>query len=88
MKLNEVRSSNIMEIISELKTLKFIDKILDVRGMTDGFTVYIRGNDGNAYELQIRPAAFAKDHEDLRKADKYTERKMQKMNSIRNAFKL
>lgn len=86
MELNEARSTRIMDLISELKGLDFVDRILDVRGMSDGFTVFLRGKDGNAYELEIRPASGAKGHEEMRKADKYADRVKKKRDDIRKGF--
>jgi hypothetical protein len=83
MNLTEERSTNIMELITDLRGSKFIEQILDVRGMTDGFTVLARGIDGNAYEIEIRPASFARGHEELRKPEKYAERKKKRQERLR-----
>jgi len=86
MNLKEARSANIMHIISDLRKSNAIEEIIDIRGMTDGFTVFARGVDGNAYEIEIRPAAFAKGHEEVRGAGKYAERKRKKQEEIRKDF--
>jgi hypothetical protein len=88
MKLIEERSTKMMDLITELKKLEFVEKLLDVKAMHDGFTVFFRGSDGNAYELEIRPATYAKGHEELRKPEKYIERRRKKMDSIRQNFNL
>lgn len=81
--INESRKSNILPLIDEIKQLNFVESIVDVRGMSDGYTVFIRGTDGNAYELDIRPAALAKNHEDIRKAEQYELRKKAQLDKIR-----
>jgi hypothetical protein len=83
MNLKEERSTNIMRIVSALYKSDAIDEVLDVRGMSDGFTVFVRGSDGNAYEIEIRPASHAKGHEEIRKADKYVERKAKRKDALR-----
>jgi hypothetical protein len=88
MKLTEERSTNIMTIVKQLRGIEFIEDIIDVKGMTDGFTVFARGSDGNAYEFQIRPAASAKDHKNLRKEDKYIERKKKRREELRKKFNM
>lgn len=88
MNLNEERSSNIMKIISDIKNLDSLEEILDIRGMSDGFTVFARGKDGNAYEIEIRPASLAKGHEEIRGAEKYAERKKRRREEIRKNFGL
>lgn len=83
MNLNEERSTNIMRIINDLNTLDSIEEIVDVRGMSDGFTVFARGTDGNAYEFEIRPASLAKSHEEVRGAGKYADRKKERQDQMR-----
>jgi hypothetical protein len=86
MDLREERSTNIMQIVSDLKKMDSIEELVDVRGMSDGFTVFVRGVDGNAYELQIRPASLAQGHEEVRGANKYAERKKKRKDEIRKNF--
>ena len=83
MNLKEERSSNIMQIVADLRKAESIEEIVDVRGMSDGFTVFVRGVDGNAYEIEIRPASRAKGHDDVRGAGKYAERKKEKQEKLR-----
>lgn len=86
MELREERSTNIMQIIGDLKKMDSVEEVIDVRGMSDGFTVFVRGVDGNGYELQIRPASLAQGHENVRGADKYAERKKKRLAQIRKNF--
>lgn len=88
MKLNEERQTRIADFVKELNKLEFVDKILEFKGLPDGFTVFIRGSDGNAYELEIRPAARAKGHRDIRKSDQYVQRKNKQRDKIRKSLKL
>jgi hypothetical protein len=83
MQLNEERNSNIMEFVKQMKQLPFVDEILDVKGLPDGFTLFFRGEDGNAYEIEMRPASFAKNHDDIRKAGSYMERRRKKLEKLR-----
>ena len=86
MDLTEERSTNIMQIVHDLRKMDSVEEVIDVRGMSDGFTVFFRGVDGNAYEVQIRPASLAQGHEDVRGADKYAERKKKRLAQIRKNF--
>lgn len=88
MEINEERQSNIIELINSIRGSSFVDEVLDVRAMSDGFTVFVRGKDGNAYELEIRPASLAKGHEDLRKKDSYVERVKKRREEARRNFGL
>ena len=86
MDLREERSTNIMQIVGDLKKMDSIEEVVDVRGMSDGFTVFLRGVDGNAYEIQIRPASLAQGHDEVRGADKYADRKKKRMEELRKSF--
>jgi len=88
MNLKEERSTNIMAIIADLRKSNSIEEIIDVRGMSDGFTVFARGKDGNAYEIEIRPASLAKGHDEVRGSEKYAERKRKRQEELRKNFGL
>ena len=75
-----------MKIVKDLQKLEFVEQILDVRGMPDGFTVFVRSQDGNAYEIEIRPASLARGHNEIRKSDKYVERKKKRKDALRKSF--
>lgn len=85
MELKE-RATNIMRIVSDLYKSNSIEEVLDVRAMSDGYTVFVRGTDGNAYEIEIRPASLAKGHDEIRKSGQYAERKQAKQDKIRKGF--
>lgn len=68
----ESRPSRISEIVQQLKSLQFIEKIVDIRGQDDGMAVLARTTDGNAYEITIRPAEYAQ-HPDIQHKTKARE---------------
>lgn len=88
MELNEERSTNSMKFIQQIKSLPFVERVLDVRGMPDGFTVFFRAQDGNAYEIQMRPASRAHGHDEIRKAGSYAERKKKQQDKMRKEMGL
>lgn len=45
------------------KSIPGVEKVLDIRSMYDGTTALFRYEDGNVYEIQIRPASSIKDKE-------------------------
>lgn len=58
--LNEARSSDISGFISRMKKHPGIEKIVDVWSDVDGMSALVRLKDGNALEVSIRPARYAK----------------------------
>jgi hypothetical protein len=72
--LNEERASSTLELMSAIKGLPMVDKIVDVHFMRDGSTALIRTKDGNAYEIQIRQAGMGQNHDQFTKRDQYKER--------------
>jgi len=83
MELNEERSSNSMEFVKQMQKLPFVEEILNVHALPDGFTVFFRAEDGNAYEIEMRPASLAKGHDEIRKAGSYTKRKQERLEKLR-----
>lgn len=67
--LDEARSSNIMGLISEIKKIPSVEKLVDLWSQSDGMAALYRTKDGNAYEITIRPAAYA-DHPDIKQKTK------------------
>ena len=67
--LGEARSSNIMGLISEIKKIPSVEKLVDLWSQSDGMAALYRTKDGNAYEITIRPAAYA-DHPDIQQKTK------------------
>lgn len=65
--LLESRPANIWEKIGSLKTLSWVAEIVSERGMPDGMSALVRSKDGNAYEIQIRPAGQTANYDELTK---------------------
>lgn len=63
--LGEARPTQAMNLLSALlKGARPEDlKVVDTWSQADGFSSLIRMGDGQAYEIQIRPAAYAKHSE-------------------------
>ena len=64
--LKEDRATQLFEIVKGLRQHPNIEKIIKVNYIADGISVFVRTTDGNAYELEIRPARFAKGHAEKR----------------------
>lgn len=59
--IKESRPTNIMEFLSKLgKTHPDVEKMVDLWSQIDGFAALYRTKDGNAYEVTVRPAEYAK----------------------------
>lgn len=65
--LGEARPSKAGEVLAALTRQQAGLKVVDTWSQADGYATLIRTEDGQAYELQIRPAAYAK-HPGLAKA--------------------
>lgn len=50
------RPTHIYDLIGQLTKLPFIEKRIDTWSQVDGMATLVRGVDGNAYEITIRPA--------------------------------
>lgn len=63
--LDEARTAtSTMELISNMTRGAVGIKVLDIRGMADGMAALFRyEKDGNAYEMEVRPASLIKDKE-------------------------
>ena len=64
--LTEDRPTQLFHIVQNLKHHPDIEKIISVHYLADGITSLVRSTDGNAYELEIRPAPFANSHDEKR----------------------
>lgn len=71
MKVDEARSTNIMGFMGGLSKHPEVEKVVDVFSSYDGMTALVRTRDGNAYEVDVRPAQYNK-HSGV---DKYTKKK-------------
>jgi len=64
--LKEDRPTQLFIFVQNLNKHPDVEKIISVRYLTDGISAFVRATDGNAYELEIRPAPFARGHEEKR----------------------
>lgn len=53
------RATHIIDLVGELTKMPSVEKRIDVVSQMDGVAALIRTKDGNAYEVQIRPASMA-----------------------------
>lgn len=64
--LTEDRPTQLLHIVQYLKTHPDVEKIISVHYISDGISAFVRTTDGNAYELEIRPAPAARSHKEKR----------------------
>jgi len=64
--LKENRATQLFEIVKGLRTHPEVEDIISVNYIADGISAFVRTIDGNAYELEIRPAPHAKGHAEKR----------------------
>ena len=64
--LTEDRPTQLFNIVQNLKAHPDIEEIVGVNYLADGISAFVRTTDGNAYEMQIRPAKYAKGHHKTR----------------------
>lgn len=64
--INEDRPTQLFQLVQDLKAHPDIEKVVNVNYITDGISAFVRTTDGNAYELEIRPAKYAKGHHKIR----------------------
>lgn len=55
-----MRPTNIGDLVIDISKIENIKKLLGFRAMANGFVALFAYEDGNAYELEIRPARYAK----------------------------
>ena len=64
--LTEDRPTELFHIVQNLNHHPDIERVVSVNYIPDGISAFVRDTEGNAYELEIRPAPFAKGHEEKR----------------------
>ena len=64
--LAEDRATQLAYLAQKLPEHPAVEKVISVNYLNDGISAFVRTKDGNAYEFEIRPARFAKGHEDKR----------------------
>ncbi len=71
--LTEDRATQLAYIAQKLPEHPAVEKLISVNYLNDGISAFVRTKDGNAYEFEIRPAPFAKGHEEKRGVTEDTE---------------
>lgn len=70
------RGSNIFrDFFRDITNLPNVDKLIKEHSIGNGHAFLLRGKDGNAYEVIIRPAKYAEYFQEERKATQYAARK-------------
>jgi hypothetical protein len=81
------RGSNIIrDFFRDIVNLPNVDRLIKEHSISDGHAFLLRGKDGNAYEIIIRPAAYAQYFQDERKADQHAARKQAKREKQQDPF--
>ena len=62
--LKETRPTELLALVQGLTKLPGIEKRIDVQTVSCGVVALVRGDDGNAYEVTIKPAVHGT-HKDL-----------------------
>ena len=62
--LTEDRATQLAYIVQKLPEHPAVEKVISVHYLADGITALVRTTDGNAYEFEIRPAKYAKGHQE------------------------
>jgi hypothetical protein len=60
--LTEDRATQLFQIVQNMSKHPEIEKVVNVQSLVDGISAFVRTTDGNAYEMEIRPARYAKTH--------------------------
>ncbi len=60
--LTEDRATQLFQIVQDMSQHPEVEKVINVKYLTDGISAFIRTTDGNAYEMELRPARYAKTH--------------------------
>jgi hypothetical protein len=64
--VNEDRATQLFQLVQDMKKHPEIENVVEVNYLADGISAFVRTTDGNAYEMQIRPARYAKGHHKVR----------------------
>lgn len=64
--LKEDRATQLFQLVTDMRKHPGVEKVISVNYLADGISAFVRTTDGNAYEMEIRPAPFAKGHEEKR----------------------
>lgn len=55
-RIKETRPTKLLSLVQGLTKLSGIEKRIDVQTVSGGVVALVRGDDGNAYEVTIKPA--------------------------------
>lgn len=78
------RSANIFrDFYKDIMNLPNVDKVINAHAISNGHALFLRGTDGNAYEIIIRPAEYAEFFQDERKAEQHRARKDKELSKRR-----
>lgn len=64
--INEDRATQLFQLVQDMKAHPEVEQVVEVNYLSDGISAFVRTTDGNAYEMQIRPAKYAKGHHKIR----------------------
>ena len=64
--LNEDRATQLFQLVQDMKAHPEVESVVEVNYLSDGISAFVRTTDGNAYEMQIRPAKYAQGHHQIR----------------------
>lgn len=60
--LTEDRATQLFQLVKNMSQHPEVEKVVNVQSLVDGISAFVRTTDGNAYEMEIRPARYAKTH--------------------------
>ena len=63
----EDRATQLFQLVQDMKQHPEVEDIISVNYIADGISAFVRTTDGNAYEMEIRPARYAKGHQAKRR---------------------
>lgn len=78
------RQSHTLSFVKVMSDSAFVEEIVADTGLPDGRAFLVRTIDGNAYEVQVRPAAMGKYFHDETKRNQYMARR-QKEQSVKES---
>ena len=64
--INEDRATQLFQLVQDMRAHPEVEQVVEVNYLSDGISAFVRTTDGNAYEMQIRPAKYAKGHHKIR----------------------
>lgn len=68
--LNESRPVRLIDLITSIGKAEFVEDIVSVKSTMSGIVALVRTKDGNAYEINIKPAEYSDNFPELTDKDK------------------